>query len=67
MNSLEPTLMLGYLLCKVSSQCKLQTCSDFFFYKARHVYQKKLDILVGSNLAVFEIFAAPDCSLPSHQ
>lgn len=30
-NSLEPTLALGYLHCKFLAQCSLQTCSIFLY------------------------------------
>jgi len=33
LNSLEPTLTLGRLLCKVLGQCSLQTCSVFPWYE----------------------------------
>ena len=33
LNSLEPTLTLGHLLCKVLGQCSLQTCSVFPLYE----------------------------------
>jgi len=33
LNSLEPTLTLGHLLCKVLGQCSLQNCSVFPLYE----------------------------------
>ena len=33
LNSLEPTLTLDHLLCKVLGQCSLQTCSVFPLYE----------------------------------